>query len=61
MFVTIAITVLAVGWVMIGLAAGAIGGRSSLKGSCGGLAGGACACGKSPEEACRIEDPAEVA
>jgi hypothetical protein len=61
MLVTIGITVLAVGWVMIGLAAGAIGGRSSLKGSCGGLAGGHCACGKSPDEVCRLEDPAEVA
>lgn len=61
MFATIVITILAVGWIMIGLAAGAIGGRSSLKGSCGGLAGGQCACGKAPGESCQLEDPVEAA
>lgn len=61
MFWTIVITIAAVGWIMLGLAAGAIGGRSSLKGSCGGLAGGHCACGKSPGEACQLEDPVEAA
>lgn len=61
MVVTIAITVVAVAWIMIGLAAGAIGGRSSLKGSCGGIAGGACACGKAPGETCGLEEPVEEA
>ena len=61
MLVTIAITVVAVAWIMIGLSAGAIGGRSSLKGSCGGIAGSACACGKAPGETCALEEPAEEA
>ena len=62
MWVTIGITILAVGWIMMGLAAGAIGGRSSLKGSCGGIAGGgACACDKAPGEACSLDKPVEEA
>ena len=59
MVVTILVTVVAVAWIMIGLSAGAIGGRSSLKGSCGGIAGRDCACGKAPGEACSAGDPME--
>jgi hypothetical protein len=61
MAITIAITVVAVAWIMIGLAAGTMVGRTSLKGSCGGLGGGACACGKAPGEGCELEAAEEAA
>lgn len=58
MITTIAITVLAVAWIMIGLSVSVLGGRPGLKGSCGGIAGGACACDKAPGEACALDDAA---
>jgi hypothetical protein len=56
MIATIAITVVALAWIMIGLSAGVIGGRPPLKGSCGGIAGSNCACGKEPGETCAMEE-----
>ena len=38
------------------LATGVLFGRPPLRGSCGGLAGGRCACGAESEEACRLEE-----
>ena len=61
MALTIAITVIAMAWIMIGLAAGTIFGKTSLKGSCGGLAGGSCECGKAPGEGCELEAVEDVA
>ena len=61
MALTIAITVVAMAWIMIGLAAGTMFGKTSLKGSCGGLAGGSCACGTAPGEGCELETVEEVA
>jgi hypothetical protein len=55
MVLTIAITIVAVAWIMVGLAAGTMFGRTTLKGSCGGLGGGSCACGKAPGEACEYD------
>lgn len=58
MIATIAITVLAIAWIMIGLSVSILGGRPGLKGSCGGIAGSACACGKAPGEQCGLDDAA---
>ena len=58
MIATIAITVVALAWIMIGLSAGVIGGRPPLTGSCGGIAGSNCPCGKEPGEACSMEEVA---
>lgn len=55
---TIGITVVAIAWIMIGLSASVIGGRGSLKGSCGGIAGSKCACGKDPGEQCSLDGAA---
>ncbi len=58
MFATIAVTVVAIAWIMIGLSASVIGGRPALKGSCGGIAGTKCPCGKEPGDQCSLDGAA---
>lgn len=58
MIATIAITILAIAWIMIGLSVSVLGGRPGLKGSCGGIAGGACACDREEGEACGLDEAA---
>lgn len=59
MIITIAITVVAVAWIMVGLSVSIMNGREGIKGSCGGIAtGGACACGRAPGDSCGLEDAA---
>lgn len=38
------------------MAVGTVVGRRSLRGSCGGAAGGPCVCGAAPGEACQRSD-----
>jgi hypothetical protein len=38
------------------LATGLLFGRAPLQGSCGGVAGGRCACGATNEDDCRLEE-----
>lgn len=58
MIATIIITVLAIAWIMIGLSVSVLGGRPPMKGSCGGIASSACACGKAPGEDCGLDGAA---